>query len=205
MSSRTTRSVSRRRPDPPERRTGCQPAPDPGPRCLAAGRHGETIAAWPWRWATGRDRAHCCCHGRTCPTCPRRARHHQPGCLRAGRAGRGRSRRRHRRSSSPPAARCSWRCTHNSCSRRTASRCGCLDASTTCSIARAWPTRPGAAAQAAAHRGRGRVTDGWWKYGCAAVVGIDTYGESAPAGALFKHFGLTAHNVADTVRTVLAR
>jgi hypothetical protein len=25
------------------------------------------------------------------------------------------------------------------------------------------------------------VTDGWWKYGCAAVVGIDRYGESAPA------------------------
>jgi transketolase len=49
------------------------------------------------------------------------------------------------------------------------------------------------------------VTDGWWKYGCAAVVGVDTYGESAPAGALFKHFGLTAQNVADTVRTVLAR
>jgi len=23
------------------------------------------------------------------------------------------------------------------------------------------------------------VTDYWWKYGCAAVVGIDTYGESA--------------------------
>ncbi|WP_298833566.1 transketolase [uncultured Piscinibacter sp.] len=49
------------------------------------------------------------------------------------------------------------------------------------------------------------VTDGWWKYGCAAVVGIDTYGESAPAGALFKHFGFTADNVADTVRAVLAR
>jgi transketolase len=49
------------------------------------------------------------------------------------------------------------------------------------------------------------VTAGWWKYGCAAVVGIDTYGESAPAGALFKHFGFTAENVADTVRTVLAR
>jgi transketolase len=48
------------------------------------------------------------------------------------------------------------------------------------------------------------VTDGWWKYGCAAVVGIDTYGESAPAGVLFKHFGFTADNVADTVRTVLA-
>ncbi|HET7796017.1 MAG TPA: transketolase [Rhizobacter sp.] len=47
------------------------------------------------------------------------------------------------------------------------------------------------------------VTDGWWKYGCAAVVGIDTYGESAPAGVLFKHFGFTPENVADTVRVVL--
>ena len=47
------------------------------------------------------------------------------------------------------------------------------------------------------------VTDFWWKYGCAAVVGIDRYGESAPAGELFKHFHLTAHNLADTVRTVL--
>jgi transketolase len=47
------------------------------------------------------------------------------------------------------------------------------------------------------------VTDGWWKYGCAAVVGIDTYGESAPAPVLFKHFNFTAQNVADTVRKVL--
>ncbi|EWS55488.1 MULTISPECIES: transketolase [unclassified Methylibium] len=49
------------------------------------------------------------------------------------------------------------------------------------------------------------VTDGWWKYGCAAVVGLDTYGESAPAGALFKHFGFTAENVAATVRRVLKK
>jgi len=49
------------------------------------------------------------------------------------------------------------------------------------------------------------VTDFWWKYGCAAVVGIDRYGESAPASALFEHFHLTARNVADTVRQVLAR
>ncbi len=47
------------------------------------------------------------------------------------------------------------------------------------------------------------VTDFWWKYGCAAVVGIDTYGESAPAPVLFKHFGFTAQNVADTVRKAL--
>jgi transketolase len=48
------------------------------------------------------------------------------------------------------------------------------------------------------------VTDGWWKYGCAAVVGLDTYGESAPAGVLFKHFGFTADNVAAVVRKVLS-
>ena len=48
------------------------------------------------------------------------------------------------------------------------------------------------------------TTDGWWKYGCAAVVGIDTYGESAPANLLFKHFGFTPENVADTVRKVLS-
>ncbi|HSV80686.1 MAG TPA: transketolase [Ramlibacter sp.] len=49
------------------------------------------------------------------------------------------------------------------------------------------------------------VTDYWWKYGCAAVVGIDTFGESAPANVLFKHFGFTPENVADTVRAVLQR
>jgi transketolase len=49
------------------------------------------------------------------------------------------------------------------------------------------------------------VTDYWWKYRCDAVVGLDRYGESAPAGALFEHFGFTAGNVADTVRAVLAK
>jgi len=49
------------------------------------------------------------------------------------------------------------------------------------------------------------TTDGWWKYGCAAVVGIDTYGESAPAPVLFKHFGFTPENVADTVHAALLK
>jgi len=49
------------------------------------------------------------------------------------------------------------------------------------------------------------VTDGWWKYGCAAVVGIDRYGESAPAPKLFEFFGFTPENVANTVRAVLRR
>ena len=49
------------------------------------------------------------------------------------------------------------------------------------------------------------VTDGWWKYGCAAVIGIDTFGESAPAGVLFRHFGFTPENVVATVRKVLRK
>jgi transketolase len=49
------------------------------------------------------------------------------------------------------------------------------------------------------------VSDGWWKYGCAAVVGIDSYGESAPAPVLFQHFGFTPENVADTVEKVLRK
>ena len=49
------------------------------------------------------------------------------------------------------------------------------------------------------------VTAFWHKYvGLeGAVVGIDTYGESAPAGALFKHFGLTAEKVTQAVKNVL--
>ena len=37
------------------------------------------------------------------------------------------------------------------------------------------------------------VTDYWRKYvGLeGAVIGIDSFGESAPAGALYKHFGIT--------------
>ncbi|HXF46077.1 MAG TPA: transketolase [Burkholderiaceae bacterium] len=51
------------------------------------------------------------------------------------------------------------------------------------------------------------VTDFWWKYvrGDGAVLGVDRFGESAPAAAVFKHFGLTAENLAATVRQVLDR
>ena len=52
------------------------------------------------------------------------------------------------------------------------------------------------------------VTDFWRKYVGAvddpsgAVVGIDRFGESAPAGALFKHFGFTVERVAQAARDV---
>ena len=50
------------------------------------------------------------------------------------------------------------------------------------------------------------VTDFWYKYvGLeGAVVGIDTFGESAPAGVLFKHFGFTTDNVVAAVKRTLA-
>jgi transketolase len=54
------------------------------------------------------------------------------------------------------------------------------------------------------------ATDGWCKYvGAAddprgAVVGLDTFGESAPAGVLFQHFGITVDGVAAAVRRVAA-
>jgi transketolase len=42
----------------------------------------------------------------------------------------------------------------------------------------------------------------WWKYvrGNGAVVGIDRYGESAPAGKLFEYFGFTPEHVAAVAR-----
>ena len=48
------------------------------------------------------------------------------------------------------------------------------------------------------------TTSLWWKYGCTAVVGIDSYGESAPAAKLFEHFGFTPENVAATVQAAVA-
>ncbi len=49
------------------------------------------------------------------------------------------------------------------------------------------------------------VTDTWRKYvGLEGdVVGIDTFGESAPAGELFKHFGFTVDNVVSKVKGIL--
>lgn len=49
------------------------------------------------------------------------------------------------------------------------------------------------------------VTAFWHKYvGLeGGVVGIDTFGESAPAGVLFKHFGFTVDHVVATVKSVL--
>ena len=50
------------------------------------------------------------------------------------------------------------------------------------------------------------IMDTWYKYvGLnGAVIGMQTFGESAPAEQLFEHFGITAANVLATARNLLA-
>ena len=54
------------------------------------------------------------------------------------------------------------------------------------------------------------ASGGWYKYVGAfddargGVVGIDRFGESAPANVLFPHFGFTVDAVADAVRRIVA-
>ena len=50
------------------------------------------------------------------------------------------------------------------------------------------------------------VADGWWRYVGSAgrVIGIERFGESAPAGELFEYFGFTVQAVVDAAREALA-
>jgi transketolase len=61
------------------------------------------------------------------------------------------------------------------------------------------PNLPAVAVEAGAGRG-------WWRYvgRSGAVIGMDCFGESAPARDLFAHFGFTSQRVADAVRSVIA-
>jgi len=49
------------------------------------------------------------------------------------------------------------------------------------------------------------VRDGWWRYVGArgAIIGMDTFGASAPAKDLFKHFGFTVDKVVSTVEMMI--
>ena len=48
-------------------------------------------------------------------------------------------------------------------------------------------------------------TGHWWKYvkGNGTVIGLDQFGESAPAKDLFKLYGFTVENIVNTVKTTL--
>jgi transketolase len=49
------------------------------------------------------------------------------------------------------------------------------------------------------------VSDGWYKYvgSHGRVIGIDHFGESAPAGVLFKTFGFTVEKIVGVVQELL--
>ncbi len=49
------------------------------------------------------------------------------------------------------------------------------------------------------------VTDGWWRYvgPSGKIIGIDSFGLSAPAPQLFEHFGFTVENVLTAARELL--
>ena len=50
------------------------------------------------------------------------------------------------------------------------------------------------------------VTGAWWRYAgqSGQVIGLDRFGESAPADELFRHFGFSTDNVLKVAREVLA-
>jgi transketolase len=49
------------------------------------------------------------------------------------------------------------------------------------------------------------VADYWYKYVGfeGEIIGIDTFGESAPAEVLFKYFGFTVENVIEAVKRII--
>jgi transketolase len=49
------------------------------------------------------------------------------------------------------------------------------------------------------------VTDFWWKYRVDAVIGLDRFGESAPAPDLFQFFNITADNIVAVARKVVGK
>jgi transketolase len=51
------------------------------------------------------------------------------------------------------------------------------------------------------------ATFGWhrWIGELGEAIGMETFGASAPAGALYKHFGFTPEHVSETARAVVKR
>jgi transketolase len=49
------------------------------------------------------------------------------------------------------------------------------------------------------------VSDGWWRYAGprGKIIGLDRFGESAPAEVLFEHFGFSTDNVVAVAKDVL--
>ena len=111
------------------------------------------------------------------------------------------------RSSSPPAPKSASRSRPRSSWRRPGCRCGVVSMPSTSVFDRQDAeyrnsVLPAGLPKVAVEAG---VSDYWRKYVGTegAVVGIDRYGESAPAGDLFKHFGFTPDNIIKVVRSIV--
>jgi transketolase len=63
---------------------------------------------------------------------------------------------------------------------------------------------PGVAARVVIEAG---ATGAWWQHAgpSGVVIGIDTFGKSAPAGELFEHFGFSADNVVAATKRVIGK
>ena len=49
------------------------------------------------------------------------------------------------------------------------------------------------------------VSDGWWQYVGARgrIIGMNSFGASAPAGELFEHFGFSHDNLLNNAKDIL--
>jgi transketolase len=49
------------------------------------------------------------------------------------------------------------------------------------------------------------VPDGWYRFeSVREVIGMESFGESAPAKALYEFFGITVDHVVSTIQRILA-
>ena len=198
--------AGRGRAHPPGRRARLEPAPDPEPRPLAPVRHHGDRGGLGRRHRAPRraDRLRPVAPERALrEALPRAGRRHPARRLRALRGRRARRRRR----SSPPAPKCRWRSPRRRRWPRPASPCG----SSPCparasSTGRTPPGAPPCCPRAcrASPWKPGSPTSGastWaWRARPSAWTG---FGESAPAGVVYKHFGVDAEHVVAAVKSVL--
>ena len=193
----------RGRPDAPADRARRDAAPDPEPGRLASVRHGRDRGRLGAARSSARTaRPRCCCSRQNLPFMQRERRQlddiARGGYVLAATrpSARGRAHRHRLRGRS---SRCEAQKQLAAAGHRRARGLDAVDRAS--STARTRPTRRSVLpAGCRASRSRPASPTIWRKYvGLeGAVVGIDRFGESAPAGELFKHFGFTPENVAES-------
>ncbi len=189
----------RRRPDSPARGTCREPAADSEPGCLAplrCGRDGSRLdaravaARAPERLAAvAAEPAGAASPARAGAGDPAAAATSSASVLRPWQrfwppARKSRSRWKRKSASTRAACRCEWcRCHRPACSTGRIAH-----TATACSVA----GLPRIGVEAG-------VTRGWSHYGCVAALGVDRFGESAPAAQVSEHLGLTVDRLVELV------